>query len=112
MWWSLLGGLLYGGLQLLKAKKQSKKYDEEIDDRSELLKELIEKKRMIAMKSGLKLSGTVLSDIEKTKQQVKKPIEKLRKEKEELWIRSILGTPISMGKYFGSEYLKKDMFGN
>jgi hypothetical protein len=107
----IFGALLLAGSEFIKSNKASKIYDEKISEDSTLLNDLLEKKKLMYMKSGLKLTGSVLNDLETTKKKGYKSIDKLRSEKENFWISSIFGIPMQTYRYFGADYLKKNLFG-
>ena len=106
----LFGALLLAGSSLIKSHKASKVYDDKISEDSEQLNQLLDKKKLLYLKSGLKLTGSVFNDLETTRRKGSKNIDKLKSDKENLWISSILGIPMQTYKYFGSDYLKKDLF--
>lgn len=103
-------GLLKVGSTLLKSKKLSNLYEEKIVEDNSLLNELLDKKKLMYMKSGFKISGSVLNDLNSIRKKGMKGIDKLRGEKDNLWLSSILGIPLQIYNNFGNDYLKKDLF--
>jgi len=106
----LIGALLLSGANILKSTKEQNQYNDLISNNQNDLNQIIEKKRLMYLKSGLKITGSALIDIENIRNKGEKNIDKIREEKNNLLINSILGIPMNAYKYLGSDYLKTDLF--
>ena len=95
----VIGSLLLAGSTLFEATKQNKAYNEKISEDEKELNKILEKKRLLYLKSGLKLTGSVLDDINDTRRKGSKNIEKLKNDKDNLMISSLLGMPFKVKGY-------------
>ena len=98
----VIGALLLAGSSLFETVKQNKIYNEKISEENEELNKTLEKKRLLYLKSGLKLTGSVLDDINDTRDKGYKNIKKLQNDKNNMMISSLLGMPFKVKSYMDS----------
>ena len=106
----LIGALLLSGANILKSAKEQSQYNDLISNNQNDLNQILEKKRLTYLKSGLKIKGSALMDLQNMRSKGERNIDKIREEKSDFLIKSILGIPMNTYKYLGSDYLKKDLF--